>query len=124
MAEEGPTIGRDLRKSIRAKAKYILKYSLRGDNRNMVGVNISQIKDISAGGVKFTCSYKISRGTELDLNVKLPTSGREMFIVGKVEGVEEIMKDMIYETRVKFENINEEQREALDREVKNILGIK
>ena len=67
---------------------------------------ITQLKNISLGGMCFISSVSLPEGAKLGIDLKTPYIGSTTYFEGLVEGSHEKVKDLIYETRLKFINLH------------------
>ncbi len=87
-------------------------------------VDITRTKDLSERGVSFTGGHAFSSGTILDIKLQLPVQKEPVELEGRVVGCEEINEKFIYEIRVKFININDEQKQLLRSFIQSFLKDK
>jgi hypothetical protein len=75
--------------------------------------DISKIKNISEGGILFTTSKPFKKGNIVSLKIRLPQAGD--YVIFKVQVIDsvEIGKDMLYNIRAMFLNIDEGTKEML-----------
>lgn len=75
--------------------------------------DVTQTKNISVGGILFTADREFSADTVLRLRLRIPDALD--YINVKVKVVESIqkVKGMMYDTRVKFIGITEEDRDSI-----------
>ncbi len=76
---------------------------------------ITQLKNISAGGMCFISSHPIANGTVLGLELKTPYVASVMHLEGVVLGSHEKAKNIIYEVRLAFQNLSEQSVVLLDK---------
>ncbi len=77
--------------------------------------NITQTKNISAGGLLFTTDEKFRPGTVLRLKLRLPDSPDYIHVKVQVVGSKSTPRGMLTETRVKFIGIKDEDKAAITR---------
>jgi len=65
----------------------------------------SQLKNISLGGMCFVTSKAFSVGARLGIELKTPFMAELTHLEGVVRGSTEKLKNIIYETRLQFENL-------------------
>lgn len=95
MPYEGP----ERRRDPRLKGSFIVSYRILNEINN---ADLSQTKNISAGGMLFTTDRNFEEGTLLSLYVRLPFIEEKIELTGRVLGCREVVKDLIYETRLCF----------------------
>ncbi len=72
--------------------------------------DITQTRNISAGGILFTTDKKFPAGAMLRVKLKLPDTPDYIDIKVRVVGSHQLVKGILYDTRVKFIRIREEDR--------------
>ena len=101
--------GPERRDHPRIKGSFIVSYKILDDVNN---ADLSQTKNISEGGMMLTTDRAFPEGTLLSLYVRLPFVDEKIELSGRVLGSKEIVKGLIYETRVCF---LETPKEVLER---------
>ncbi|MDP2654473.1 MAG: PilZ domain-containing protein [Candidatus Omnitrophota bacterium] len=91
------------RKYKRIQKHFILSYFDLLDPQ--IRFDASQLKNISLGGMCFVTSRPFSPGTRLGIELKTPFLAELTYLEGVVLGSNEKLKNIIYETRLKFENL-------------------
>ena len=69
-------------------------------------MEITQLKNISMGGMCFVTSARFEPGTQLGIELKTPYLADTTYLEGVVLESHEKVMDIIYETRLKFEFLN------------------
>ena len=89
------------RRSRRIRKHFILAYFEKEfpDRR----FELTQLKNISRGGMCFITSQKFNPGTKLGIELKTPYVAETTYLEGVVLESHEKVRNMIYETRLKFE---------------------
>jgi len=105
--------GAERRKFVRIRKNYILRFSSK-DNPS-VKTSISQIENISKGGICFSSTISFDTGDVLAIELKTPFLADTIYLEGKVVAVKEKIKGMIYDVRFQFENISPLSADVLDR---------
>ncbi len=100
------------RKNPRVDKKYCVKYYIK-DALNQK-FDISQIKDISKGGVRFWSTMLLAKDVVLVVELHVPYVDYGVRIEAVVVACEEKMKDLIYEVRLKFINVDQSTNDVLD----------
>ncbi len=106
------------RKYPRIKGTFVVSYRILED---VDSADLSQIKNISEGGMLLTTNRRFEEGTLLMLHIRLPFVEERIEVVGRVLESKEIVKDLIYETRLCFVEIPENIREKLRETVQKFL---
>ena len=91
----------DRRRSRRIRKHFILSYFEKEhpDCRH----ELTQLKNISHGGMCFITSQKFNLGIKLGIELKTPYVAETTYLEGVVLESHEKVRNMIYETRLKFE---------------------
>ena len=92
------------RKYKRINKHFILTYFHK--NNPSQKIEITQLKNISMGGMCFVTSQKFDSGTQLGVELKTPYLADTTYLEGVVLESHEKVMDLIYETRLKFELLN------------------
>src|SRR3990167_910362 len=89
------------RRSQRIRKHFILSYFEKDypDRR----YELTQLKNISHGGMCFITSQKFNPGVKLGIELKTPYVAETTYLEGVVLESHEKIRSMIYETRLKFE---------------------
>lgn len=93
----------DRRQQKRIKKHFILSYFEL--TNPAVRYDASQLKNISAGGMCFVTGKPFPRGALLGIELKTPFMTELTHLEGSVLESHEKLKNIIYETRLKFENL-------------------
>ncbi|MEW6075618.1 MAG: PilZ domain-containing protein [Candidatus Omnitrophota bacterium] len=107
MSYKGP----ERRKSPRIGIHFIVSYRVYEEENN---IDISQAKNLGLGGMLLTTNRLFPPGTKLALEIRLPFDPHPLTIIGEVLESNEVIKDLIYDTRLQFL--------AVDSKHKNIMG--
>ncbi|MCK4519795.1 MAG: PilZ domain-containing protein [Candidatus Omnitrophica bacterium] len=70
--------------------------------------DLSQTKNISQGGILITTSKLFEKGIQLTMNLRIPLVPQRVKLSGEVVESREVVRDLIYETRVKFLGLDED----------------
>lgn len=91
--------GPERRKYLRLDANCVVSYK----RKQFVELfNMSQTQNVSQGGAIITTDKPFDKGMQLSIMIKFPFLTENLKITGEVVDSKEIVKDNIYETRVKF----------------------
>jgi Tfp pilus assembly protein PilZ len=93
----------------RVKSRFIVSYRL-AENDEII--DMSQISNLSQGGIAFKTNIKFNPGTELILNLRIPLAPEPVKIIGRVVGSSAVGNNH-YDTRIQFVNIDEKYRKSL-----------
>ncbi len=115
MAYSGP----ERRKHPRiSNARFVVSYRLFEEMEN---VDVSQTKNISLGGMLLTTNREFKPGTKLTLEIRLPFDPNPIILVGEVLESRQIIKDLLYDTRLEFLAIDENHRKIINQTVDHYL---
>ena len=94
----------DRRRSRRIRKHFILSYFEKEhpDCRH----ELTQLKNISHGGMCFITSQEFNLGIKLGIELKTPYVAETTYLEGVVLESHEKVRNMIYETRLKFESLD------------------
>ena len=92
------------RKYPRMDANFVVSYRLKEAPDNY---DLSQTKNVSQGGMFLTTNRKFERGVQLVMNIRFPFILKKIEITGEVVGSREVVRDLIYETRIRFLDFDE-----------------
>ncbi|OGX26055.1 MAG: hypothetical protein A2787_00290 [Omnitrophica WOR_2 bacterium RIFCSPHIGHO2_01_FULL_48_9] len=92
------------RQYLRIKKNFILSYYL--STEPAVKYKVTQLKNISQGGICFITPQKYDSGTKLIIELKTPYLVDITHLEGAVLESHEKLPNIIYETRLKFENLS------------------
>jgi hypothetical protein len=91
--------GQEKRKFTRASANFVVSYRLKEQADNY---DLSQTKNVSQGGMLLTTNRKFEKGTQLAMTIRFPFVNQRMEVTGAVIDSKEIVRGLIYETRITF----------------------
>lgn len=110
--------GPEKRKHLRAKTSLVVSYRVLEEpvvDDQLSGERISQSRNVSLGGMLITTNRRFNNGTKLALEINLPTDPHPFSLIGRVVESGEVVKDLVYDTRLEFIAVDEEHREMLTR---------
>ena len=96
--------GSDRRRHRRIKKNFILSYFEK--TKPQEKFELTQLKDIGKGGLRFITTRKFTSGTLLGIELKTPYISETTYLEGEVLDCIEKVKNMIYETRLQFTLLN------------------
>ena len=88
------------RNYVRIKKNFILSYF--DKDRPDEKYEITQLKNISMGGMCYVTSRKFNYGTSMGIELKTPYLSDTTYLEGVVLESHEKVKNMLYETRLQF----------------------
>ena len=103
----------DRRKHVRIYRNYVLTYHLKG--KGNVKYGMSQVNNISRGGINFTASAPFEAGTEMVIEVKTPFLSDKIDFEGAVLDHREKIPGVLYEIRVQFHDLSPQAIEVMDK---------
>jgi hypothetical protein len=101
------------RQYVRIKKNYIIRFS---DKANpSVNIQVSQVENISRGGVCFNSAISFAVGTNVAIEMRTPYLAESIYFEGNVLGMKELVKGMIYQNHVKFHDLSARANDVLDK---------
>ncbi|MBU1887649.1 MAG: PilZ domain-containing protein [Candidatus Omnitrophica bacterium] len=103
------------RKFVRIDANFMISYSdiTTAETKS----DLTQTKNISMGGILFTTDRKFQPDTILKVKIRLPGSPDYLHAKVKVIDSRQRIRGVMYDTRVKFVGIKDEDKDAIKRVV-------
>lgn len=99
------------RKFKRLKVNYLIKYQdVNAEGRP----SVSNIKDLSAGGVRFYANHEVPQGTYLRMSVLIPPLDMTFYALGRVMRIHRAPKLPVYYISVAFLELKSEEQETLN----------
>jgi len=110
-------LGAEKRKYPRINCHFLVYYHmLEGSNE----IDLSQMKNVSVGGMLLTTSKPFEKGAKLALKIRLP--GVYVESAGRIIESYPLQKGIpIYETRLEFSDMGESDRQILEETLNNYL---
>jgi len=96
--------GPEKRKHPRLEANFVVSYRIK---EPMGSYDLSQTKNVSQGGILLTTNRIFDKGIQLVMNIRFPLVPHKIEVTGEVVDSKEIVRDLIYETRIKFLDLDE-----------------
>ena len=103
----------DRRKDQRIYRNFILTY--REKDRSGTRHDISQVNNVSKGGMSFSSTHPIEQGGVVLIDLKAPFISDQVCLEGIVLQCREKISEMIYEIRVQFQEIPDQALMALEK---------
>ena len=103
------------RKFVRIDGNFVISYS--DISTAEAKSDLTQTKNISLGGILFTTGEKFKPGTILKVKIRLPDSPEYLNAKVKVIDSKQRIRGIMYDTRVRFIGIKDEDRAAIRRMV-------
>jgi hypothetical protein len=92
------------RSHFRVYRNFILSYHEKG--KSIIKHNVSQVNNVSKGGLSFISTYPLKEGAVLTVDLKAPFIGNPIRLEGEVLESREKIPDLIYEIRLQFHEIH------------------
>lgn len=106
--------GQERRKNPRISARFIVSYRIVEETDN---IDVSQTKNVSLGGMLLTTNRAFKTGVNLALEIRLPFDPNPIMLIGKVLESREIIRDLIYDTRLQFLAIDDNHKDMINKTV-------
>ncbi|UCC95382.1 MAG: PilZ domain-containing protein [Candidatus Omnitrophota bacterium] len=97
--------GPDRRKHPRLVINFVVSYRVKEIPDNC---DLSQTKNVSQGGMLLTTNRRFHPGTQLAMSIRFPFVSQRINLTGEVVDSREVVRDLIYETRLRFIGVDEE----------------
>lgn len=107
------------RRHPRADMKLVVSYRVSEEVDN---TDISQTKNVSLGGMLLTTNKYFKPGTQLAVGIRLLADAHPINLLGRVVESREVVKNLIYDTRLEILSIDKEHKEMLKKAVEKGLG--
>ncbi len=108
---------KERRQYVRIKKNFVLSYFVKDTPSEKH--EISQLKNISIGGMCFVTTAALQRDQTLGVELRTPYLADTTYIEGVVLESHEKVKGMIYETRLRFESLDPQAEFLLNK----LVGI-
>ena len=99
------------RKHVRIYRNFILSCHLK--EKSDVRYEMSQVNNISQGGINFSVTAAFEKGVVLVIEVKTPFLNDKVVLEGVVLESHPKINNLIYAIRVEFQNLTEQAKDAL-----------
>ncbi|MBN2120030.1 MAG: PilZ domain-containing protein [Candidatus Omnitrophica bacterium] len=110
--------GQERRKHKRIKVSFVVSYRPLEKEDD---ADLSQTKNFSQGGMLLTTNKAFGPGTLLKIFIRVPLVKGKIYLIGQVLESKEIVKNLIYETRIAFQNLEDEIERILHETVGSFL---
>jgi hypothetical protein len=84
--------------------------------------DLTQTKNVSQGGILLTTNRKFEKGTQLAMTIRFPFITQRIELTGEVVDSKEVVRDLIYETRIRFFDLDEDFFKKLSKFVQQQLS--
>ena len=107
------------RRHPRLAANFVISYRIK---KQPDGYDLSQTRNVSRGGLLLTTNRAFEKGTHLAITVRFPFVAQRMEFVGEVIESRMVVRDLIYETRIMFIDLDEQFLRELGEFIQSRLG--
>ena len=101
------------RKYLRIYRNFILSYREKG--KSAIQHDVSQVNNVSKGGLSFSSTHPLKQGTVVMIDLKTPFIADSIQLEGLVLESREKIPEMIYEIRLQFQEIPEQVLAVLEK---------
>lgn len=112
--------GPERRKFPRLNINLVVTYHIK---QQADSYDLTQTKNVGGGGMLLTTNCYFEKGTILELTIRFPFFVGKTKVDGEVVDCKEIVKNIIYETRIKFLNLDKDIFDKLNSFIKDKLKI-
>jgi len=102
------------RKSKRLGRHFVVAYRVYGVDSEY---DLSQIKNISRGGLRFITSKKYPPGTVLTVELRTPVTRGRIKILGKVVSSETLVNGLIHDTRITYFKLDKDTEVLIEKTI-------
>ncbi|RKY33343.1 MAG: hypothetical protein DRP68_02770 [Candidatus Omnitrophota bacterium] len=95
--------GPERRKYPRIPATFVLNYRIKEIPDDY---DLTQSKNVSQGGILITTNQYFEKGVHLEITIRFPFLPGKVQLIGEVVSCKEKVKGLIYDTRIKFVNLD------------------
>lgn len=110
--------GTEKRKYPRVNCRFTVAYHTLED----AATDLTQLKNMSIGGVLLTTSKPFEKGKKLILKIRLPSQPTPVVLSGQVIESRQMSKGLIYETRLQFQEIDSPSEQAINKTLDTLLN--
>ena len=96
--------GEERREHPRMSVNFVINYRIQ---ELMDSYDLSQTKDVSQGGARLTTNKPFEKGTHLAMNLRIPFVLQKIELEAEVIDSREVVRGLVYETRVSFVGLDE-----------------
>ena len=101
------------RKHLRIYRNFIMSYRQKGGS--IIDHHVSQVNNISKGGMSFSSTHPLEQGIIVTVDLKTSFMTDPIFIDGVVLGCKEKVPELIYEVRLQFQGITQQVLSLLEK---------
>lgn len=97
--------GSERREHPRLNLNFVVSYRIHKAPENY---DLTQTKNVSQGGLMVTTNRKFDKGTFLAITIRFPFIMQRIEVTGQVVESREVVRSLIYETRVMFLDLDKD----------------
>lgn len=112
--------GQEKRRHPRVNSTIVTSYHMQQEDNNY---NLSQTKNVSLGGMLLTTSRRFDKGTPLSMTVCFPFLDQKTQVSGEVIDSREVVKGILYDTRLRFKDLEVSLLQGFDRFIHEKLAL-
>jgi len=101
------------RKYLRIYRNFIMSYYEKG--KSIARHNVSQVNNVSKGGVNFSSTQPLNQGAIVIIDLKAPFISDSIHLEGFVVECKEKVSEVIYEIRLQFQDVSQESLTVLQK---------
>ena len=105
--------GAERRQFVRIKKNFIIRFY--DKNNPELKLEVSQIENISKGGLCFTSTLLLPPNSQLSIELRTPYIADTIYLEGDLLHSEEKVKGLIYFNHVKFYNVSAQALDILEK---------
>jgi hypothetical protein len=105
----------------RVNARFVISYRIVEQDKI---IDLTQIKNLSLGGMLFTTMENFTAGTQLAVEMRVPVDTDPVKIIGKVIDSCKVARGTIYNTRIEFLSIDDKHADKIKETIKRCLSKK
>ncbi|MEK6715420.1 MAG: PilZ domain-containing protein, partial [Candidatus Omnitrophota bacterium] len=106
--------GAEKRKHTRLSKTFVVSYRVYEEVDNY---DLTQTKNVSVGGMLLTTNRKFNPGTILSVDIRLPYLLEPLNLKARVIDSKQIVKNLIYDTHLELIDIDEDNKEIINKTV-------
>jgi len=110
--------GTERRRGKRIKVSFVVSYR---PLEKEEAADLSQTRNFSQGGMLLTTNKNFTPGTLLKMFIRIPLMRDKIHLIGRVLESKEVVKNLIYETRIAFQNLEDEIERVLKDTVERFI---
>ncbi len=113
--------GPERRKFPRTQATFVVSYRIKDMPDEY---DLTQTRDVSQGGILITTNRFFGEGVHLKITIRFPFVPQKIEATGEVVESREVVKNVIYETRIRFIDLDMSIFEDIGKYIEKLLAKK